>query len=105
VETDGTFTNVTGHVQRVRQAFPSPAEVRAGWVALGDLGRQCGIQREYASAAAVFDEIGGSGGAFAGLSFVGLGPHGLKAGRSVAVAGNSRLDDASGGTAASAGSV
>jgi NADH-quinone oxidoreductase subunit G len=105
VEAEGTFTNVAGRVQRVRQAFPPPGEARAGWMALADLGRQCGIEREYASAAAVFDEIGGSGGAFAGLSFEGLGPHGRQVPCAVAAAANSRLDDESGGTTAAAGSV
>ena len=104
VEAEGTFTNVAGRVQRVRQAFPPPAEARVGWMALADLGRECGIQREYASAAAVFDEIA-SGGAFAGLSFDELGAHGREVACSDAAAANPRLDDESGGAAASPGSV
>ena len=43
-ETDGTFVNRSGRVQRIREAISPPAQARAGWLVLsellGDLGQR-----------------------------------------------------------------
>lgn len=78
-ETDGTFTNRHGRVQRLRVAVDPPGEARAGWRVLAEL--LAGIAREpvRADAGAVFTALAGEGGAFAGLSFDVLGTLGVPA--------------------------
>jgi NADH-quinone oxidoreductase subunit G len=79
VESDGTFTNCDGRVQQLQTAFPPPGAARPGWAVLGDLLRRLGGAAPYASAAAIFDELGGQEGPFAGLRYAALGPRGATA--------------------------
>ncbi|MEW6298133.1 MAG: molybdopterin-dependent oxidoreductase [Thermodesulfobacteriota bacterium] len=74
-ETDGTFTNYAGRVQRVRQAFPPPGEAKPGWEALSLLSAKHGGP-DYLSAAEVFAELAKTVPAFAGLTYGKLGSHG-----------------------------
>jgi NADH-quinone oxidoreductase subunit G len=66
-ETEGTFTNHAGRVQRVRPAVPPPGQARPGWQVLGDLVAAVTAGQPPASAAAVFDALAAERGAFAGL--------------------------------------
>ena len=68
-ETDGTFTNHAGRVQRLRQAFPPPGQATEGWRLLGGLLEACGDSRTWPSAEAVFAEIAAETKAFAGLGY------------------------------------
>jgi NADH-quinone oxidoreductase subunit G len=74
-ETDGTFTNHAGRVQRVRQAFPPPAEVKTGWEVLSLLrGRLGGA--ELVSITEAFSELTSNIPAFAGLTYGKIGSQG-----------------------------
>jgi NADH-quinone oxidoreductase subunit G len=69
-ETDGTFTNANGRVQRLRQAFAPPGSALPGWKLLCDLGRQMhGDAALPSSAEAVFAELAAVHEPFAGLSY------------------------------------
>ena len=74
-ETDGTFTNSAGRVQRVRQAFPPPEQAKPGWEALSLLGAKLG-GFEPTSISEAFSELAKNSSAFAGLTYGKLGEHG-----------------------------
>jgi NADH-quinone oxidoreductase subunit G len=78
VETEGSFTNCDGQVQRLVAAFSPPGDARSGWSVLAELSQRLGVVRVYGGAAAVFDEIGAHAPAFRGLRFAELGPHGRR---------------------------
>jgi NADH-quinone oxidoreductase subunit G len=76
-ETDGTFTNYAGRVQRVHQAFPPPGDAKPGWEVLS----QCGVKfggTDYLSSAEVFAELANKSPASAGLTYSKLGAHGMQ---------------------------
>jgi NADH-quinone oxidoreductase subunit G len=77
-ETDGTFTNFAGRVQRIRQAFPPPGEARTGWEALTALSVQLGAQAPYASSSDVFAEIAAKTPTFQGLAYGKIGFKGAR---------------------------
>ena len=74
-ETDGTYTNHAGRVQRTRQAFPPPGEARTGWEALVTLRGKLG-GTEPVSITEVFGELAQKVTSFAGLTYGKLGSHG-----------------------------
>ena len=75
-ETDGSFTNFKGRVQRLSQAFPPPGEALTGIEAIARLGHALdGIDRPR-SADAVFAAMAAEEPAFKGLSLATLGEHG-----------------------------
>jgi NADH-quinone oxidoreductase subunit G len=55
-ETDGTFTNRQGMVQRIRAALTPPGDALAGWDALSHLGSKLGASWDFGSAKQVFTE-------------------------------------------------
>jgi predicted molibdopterin-dependent oxidoreductase YjgC len=55
-ESDGTFTNKLGMVQRVRAALPAPGDALPGWDLLAHLAHKLGISMDYANAKQVFTE-------------------------------------------------
>ena len=78
-ETDGTFTNHAGRVQRVTMAVPPPGDARAGWLVLGELvGRLTG-EAPPPSAASVFDALAGECAGFRGLTTASVGLQGVLA--------------------------
>lgn len=74
-ETDGTFTNAAGRVQRIKQAFPPPQQAKPGWEALATLGVKLG-GFEPLSISEAFLELAKHTPAFAGLTYGKLGEHG-----------------------------
>lgn len=56
-ETEGTFTNMEGRVQRVRAAAAPPGEAREGWKVLAELCARFGAGDGWSSATEVFREI------------------------------------------------
>jgi len=77
-ESDGTFTNHAGRVQRFWQAVKPAGDAIPGWRALADL--LAGSDFEGAPAAeSVFAALASEGGAFAGLAYDGLGTEGASA--------------------------
>ena len=55
-ESDGTFTNRLGMVQRVRAAVPAAGDSLPGWEILSHLARKLGATMEFTEAKAVFAE-------------------------------------------------
>jgi len=76
-ETDGTFTNYAGRVQRIRQAFAPPGDAKPGWEVLSQLGVKCG-GTDYLASTEVFAELANKSPAFAGLTSGKLGSHGVQ---------------------------
>ena len=83
VETDGTFTNTERRVQRVHAAFTPVGDSRPDWQAFSDVARRMLAQEgrvaagpyagwEYASPAAIMDEIAALTPSYAGVSFARL---------------------------------
>jgi NADH-quinone oxidoreductase subunit G len=79
VESDGTFTNHAGRVQRFFRAVAPPGEARAGWDALAHLLAGGSGEAPPASAAEVFAALARECSAFAGLTWEGLGDDGRPA--------------------------
>jgi NADH-quinone oxidoreductase subunit G len=75
-ETDGTFTNHAGRVQRVRTSVAPPGEARPGWLALSELLAALGGPQTAAGAEAVFAALGAESPAFRGLDYAALGTEG-----------------------------
>jgi NADH-quinone oxidoreductase subunit G len=75
-ETDGTFTNHAGRVQRIRQAFPPPGDVKPGWEALSLVGTRFG-GTDYTSSSEVFIELASKVPTFAGLTYGKVGSQGV----------------------------
>ena len=76
-ETEGTFTNFEGRVQRIRSAFRHE-DVLPGCMLLSALARKMGHDYGYASAGDVFDEIAKQVGSYKGLSYERIGSQGVK---------------------------
>ncbi|MCW5891569.1 MAG: (2Fe-2S)-binding protein [bacterium] len=75
-ESDGTFTNHAGRVQRFQRAVAAPGEARPGWQALADLLAVVTGAPAPATAADVFAALAAEGGAFAGLDHAALASSG-----------------------------
>jgi NADH-quinone oxidoreductase subunit G len=75
-ETDGSFTNFRGRVQRIQQAFPPPGNALTGLEAIARLRHAIDGVEHSSDAAALFAELAASEPAFGSLSFDGLAPHG-----------------------------
>ena len=79
-ESDGTFTNHAGRVQRFHQAIALPGQAKEGWRALGELAAAASSDAPVlADAAAAFAALAAEGGAFAGLDYERIGEHGAMA--------------------------
>jgi NADH-quinone oxidoreductase subunit G len=69
-EVDGTFTNNTGMVQRVRQSIPPLHQSKADWMIVAQLAKELGLDWGYQlSASAVFREIGEQVPAYSGMRY------------------------------------
>ncbi|MDQ3713961.1 MAG: molybdopterin-dependent oxidoreductase [Acidobacteriota bacterium] len=69
-ETDGTFTNNTGFVQRVRQAVEPVHQAKADWIITSMIAREMGADFGYNfSASAAFRTLADSVEAYAGLRY------------------------------------
>jgi NADH-quinone oxidoreductase subunit G len=69
-EVDGTFTNNSGQVQRVRQSIPPLHQSKADWMIVAQLAKELGLDFGYElSASSVFREIGDRVPAYSGLRY------------------------------------
>jgi NADH-quinone oxidoreductase subunit G len=69
-ETDGTFTNNDGLVQRVRQSIPPVHQAKQDWMITAQLAKEIGVDFNFQmSASAVFNEIATKVPAYAGLRY------------------------------------
>jgi NADH-quinone oxidoreductase subunit G len=76
-ETDGSFTNFKGRVQRISQAFPPPGEALTGIEAIARLAHAIdGIER-MPDANTIFTQLAASEPAFEGINFDALMPYGV----------------------------
>jgi predicted molibdopterin-dependent oxidoreductase YjgC len=75
-ESDGTFTNHAGRVQRFHESVPPPGQARPGWRVLGDLVAAMTSADAPGSAAAVFQALAAENGAFVGLDYERIGGQG-----------------------------
>jgi NADH-quinone oxidoreductase subunit G len=75
-EKDGTFVNVQYRLQRFRQAFPPPGDVRSGVEALSGVLRRIDPTWAAITAAEVFAHLAEEVPAFAGLAFARIPPTG-----------------------------
>jgi predicted molibdopterin-dependent oxidoreductase YjgC len=66
-ETEGTFTNMEGRIQRLRPATNPPGEARPGWRVLAELCERFDAAASYKSAADVLREIGQAAPQYAGV--------------------------------------
>ncbi|MGO9087992.1 MAG: molybdopterin oxidoreductase family protein [Terriglobales bacterium] len=66
-ETEGTFTNMEGRVQKLRPATDPPGEARPGWQVLAELCARFEVATSYDSAAGVLREIGQAAPQYAGI--------------------------------------
>jgi NADH-quinone oxidoreductase subunit G len=76
-ETDGTFTNHAGRVQRLCKAFAPPGEAMEGWGLLSSLLAGLGDPTQRGSAETVFSELASEVDGFSGLSYSGLSDWGV----------------------------
>jgi NADH-quinone oxidoreductase chain G len=85
-EADGTFTNMTGRVQRLHKALRPPAEVKPHGQIIVDLARAMGQEWGRYSPQAVLEEIVRAASPYEGLSYGSLGDDGIR----VAIEGGTR---------------
>jgi NADH-quinone oxidoreductase subunit G len=76
-ESEGTFTNAAGRVQRFRAAVVPPGEARAGWRVVGEILTALGAGPAPGTADAVFAALAAEVGAFRGLTYETLGTQGV----------------------------
>jgi NADH-quinone oxidoreductase subunit G len=77
-ETDGTFTNHAGRVQRFHAAVAPPGEARPGWMVVSELLSLVGGPQAIASAEAAFSALAAECPAFTGLDYASLGGEGRR---------------------------
>ncbi len=85
-ESEGTFTNLRGRVQRYLQAKAAPGQARPAWLVLADLLAALGEDAAYRTAADAFAAMAAAVPAFAGMSYDGLGLRGAVVAGSLAEA-------------------
>ncbi|TMB02827.1 MAG: formate dehydrogenase subunit alpha, partial [Deltaproteobacteria bacterium] len=78
-ESDGTFTNHAGRVQRFRPAVKPPGGARPGWEALGALLAALDERIRFDGAEAVFAALAAECPPFDGLGYDALGSQGRPA--------------------------
>ena len=77
-EKDGTFTNTERRVQRVRKAVEPPGDTRPDWQIIQELGKRMGMDWDYDSPEAIFEEIRTVVPQYAGMTYERLGTQGLQ---------------------------
>jgi predicted molibdopterin-dependent oxidoreductase YjgC len=95
-EMDGTFTNFEGRVQRFHQALEPPGIARPAWMVLSRLLSASGEGDPVDDAASAFDVVSSGAPAFSGLSWTGLGLHGVVAAGEPATVGTAGDTEADG---------
>ena len=76
-ETNGSFTNFKGRVQRISQAFPPPGDALTGIEAIARLGHALDGVPRTPDANAIFAQLAASEPAFEGITFDALMPYGV----------------------------
>ena len=76
-EKEGTFTNGTGRVQRIRQALKPLGKSRPEWQILQNLASKMGVRLEYQDAQKIFENLARRVPAFKELSYGKIGSGGV----------------------------
>lgn len=76
-EKDGTFSNTERRVQRVRKAVDGPESVLTDWEIICKIASRMGVEMDYPSSEAIFDEISSVLPAYGGLSYERLNNGGI----------------------------
>jgi NADH-quinone oxidoreductase subunit G len=79
-ETEGTYTNYAGRVQRLYPALPPKEKAKPAWQALVELSRALGKELPYHSAEEVFTDLSREVPAYRGLSYEKIGGQGAMIG-------------------------
>ncbi len=77
-ESDGTYVNVHGRLQRLRQAVRPSDEARPAWRILADLRALAGHEERYQSPRQVMSEMSATVAAFEGMTYPAIGELGLQ---------------------------
>ncbi len=77
LEEEGTFTNLRGRVQRYLQARTAPGMARPGWSVIADLLSALGGSVSFHLPSEVFAALAATHTRFSGMTYDGLGLHGL----------------------------
>jgi predicted molibdopterin-dependent oxidoreductase YjgC len=78
MESDGTFTNCDGRVQRIGRAFSPLEDSREVWRTLLELAAALGHALPYKKPAGIFDGLSQGVPAFEGMSYESLGDSGTQ---------------------------
>lgn len=68
-EKNGTFTNTTRTVQRIRKAVEAPGQARPDWEIITDLARRLGADWKFESASEILDSIAECTPSYGGINF------------------------------------
>jgi NADH-quinone oxidoreductase subunit G len=77
-EKEGTVTHPDGRLQRLRPAIGHPAEVRAEWQLLLELGRRLGVELDHLTAGSILSEIGDRVPPYRGITLDEIGGRGVR---------------------------
>jgi predicted molibdopterin-dependent oxidoreductase YjgC len=80
-EQDGTYTNVEGRVQRMRQVVAAPGDAKQAWRIFSELMLRTTPTRPFFNPGEVMDEIAATVPALAHATYAQLGDEGLLAGK------------------------
>jgi NADH-quinone oxidoreductase subunit G len=87
-EQEGTFTNLSGRVQRFWPGLEAPGMARPPWLILGALVAELTEAEAPRSAADAFAALGGRVPAFSGLTYDDLGDRGAVVNEPVSISGD-----------------
>jgi NADH-quinone oxidoreductase subunit G len=77
-EKDGTVTHPDGRLQRLRIAIAHPGEVKPGWAVLTELAARCGLELDFATSAAVFEQLVAAVPVYEGITLEEMAGHGVR---------------------------
>jgi NADH-quinone oxidoreductase subunit G len=77
-EKAGTVTHPDGRLQRLRIAIAHPGEVKPGWAVLTELAARCGLQLDFPTSAAVFEQLAAAVPVYEGITLEEIGGHGFR---------------------------
>jgi NADH-quinone oxidoreductase subunit G len=77
-EKDGTVTHPDGRLQRLRIAIAHPGDVKPGWAVLTELAARCGLELDFATSAAVFEQLVAAVPVYEGITLEEIGGSGFR---------------------------
>ncbi len=77
-EKDGTVVHPDGRLQRLRTAIAHPEEVRAGWRAIADIARRCGLDVSVLTSPMAFAQLAEAVPFYEGITLESIGGRGVR---------------------------